>query len=529
MAASSRLTTIADLVAQKAEQDLETPILIFVEVLPDGSLRDESRTYGELMRNAERLAAKLAALGVGRGVCFAIMMNNHPEFVEAMIAAALLDAVFVPLDPRTKGEKLVFMLEHAECVGAICADYAAPSLMAASPGRTRFDWLVVVGEAGAASGLEVVSYGEVLAAFAPPLAPASVDPDRPMFLMFTSGTTGNPKAVEQTHAQYLASANGMRALGVGPGDVLYTGLSLTHTNAQGTLRGGLAGSIPVVISRRFTKSRLWDICRAYGCTVFNLLGGMIPEVYSAPPRADDADNPVRLIISAGMPLPLWNAYRERFGVEICEVYGATEGGGGLINRPGEGPIGSIGKPAPGGEAAAFDEQNQRCAPFERGELRFRRADGGLTKVAYHKNSEASREKVRDGWYRTGDIVHCDEEGWFYFDHRVGGGVRRNGDFVSPALVEAEISRSSLVTDVFVYGVATRTNVAGEKTLVATVVPADPAAFENEMLLAYCRAKLERNDVPELIHVVDAIPKTISEKPIERECIAMLLRSGVIKA
>ncbi len=114
----------------------------------------------------------------------------------------------------------------------------------------------------------------------------------------------------------------------------YTGLSLTHANAQlitlgNILKMGLRG----VISLRFTKSRLWDICRHYGCTTFNLLGGMTTAVYSEAPRADDGDNPVRFVLSAGMPAAIWENFARRFNVAIFEFYGAAEGGM-IFNPPG---------------------------------------------------------------------------------------------------------------------------------------------------------------------------------------------------
>lgn len=505
--------SIADLVARKAREGSAAPILTFVEVNSDGALVHQTRRYADLFRNGEALARRLTAQGVRPGNRFAIMMHNHPEFVEGMIAAAMLGAVFVPIDPRTMGEKLAFMLDHAGCTGAICARYAAPAVMTAKAESPRLRWVIVIGDVEEPGTSPALS----------PFAPVETDPDTPMFLMFTSGTTGNPKAVVQTHAQYLGAAYSTGRFGIGRDDVLYTGLSLTHINAQVTLRMGLANALPVVISHKFTKSRLWDICGAYGCSVFNLLGGMIPEVFSAPERPDDADNPVRLIISAGMPTSLWDAYRTRFGVDICEIYGATEGGGAMFNPPGAGPIGSIGKPLPGTEAMAFDDADRACAPFEPGELRFRRADGGATAIAYHDDAEAGRAKMAGAWYRTGDIVHHDADGWFFFHHRIGGGVRRNGYFVNTTLVEAALSRSGLIDDVFVYGVADARNVAGEKTLVAAVVPSSPAAFSTEAMLGYCRANLEANDVPQIVQVLNAIPKTISEKPIERDCIALLDR------
>ncbi|MET0371112.1 MAG: AMP-binding protein [Sphingobium sp.] len=521
--------TLVELLTRKVAAEPDLTILTVVEVNPDGSFSDERRTYAELMRNAASLAVTLRGLGVGEGSHFAIMMRNHPEFVEAMIAGIMLGAVFVPIDPRTMGSKLDYVLRFSECTGVIGTADCLEAVAGLPDALPDLRWMVHVAGAPAigAGGQRLLCFADAIANDGD-IAPIAADPHDPMFMMFTSGTTGNPKGVVMSHAQYMAYARG-RGFGAGPDDRCYTGLSLTHINAQGTLRSGLAHSVPVVMSRKFTKSRLWDICRAYGCTTFTLLGGMIPEIFSVPPKPDDADNPVRLIISSGMPRDLWNRYRERFGVEICEGYGSTEGGGALVNPPGEGPAGSIGRPFGATEAAVFDEAGRRCGPNEPGELRFRQQDGKAPRVSYYKNAEASQAKVRDGWFHSGDIVHYDEDGWFFFHHRVGGGVRRNGDFVNTALVESVISQSPLVDDVFVYGVETPGKVAGEKMLVAAVVAARDADYSEAALLAHCRAHLERNDVPELFQLLDAIPKTISEKPIERACIDLLGERGLLPA
>lgn len=514
---------LAALVARQAAAAPDFRALTFVAVAEDGGLVDQTRSFAELDGRAGALAARLAGLGIGKGSVFAIMMANEPAFVEAMLAAARLGAIFVPIDPRVVGEKLDYMLRFSESQGVVCTADCAEAVAALAERPPSLRWLIVEDDAadGAADGLQRLAYEGLVTAGAavPPFAETA--PGDPMMMMFTSGTTGNPKAVVMPFGQYMLGAYSKAAFGVSDDDVLYTGLSLTHINAQTTLRRGLAGPVPVVISRKFTKSRLWDICRAYGCTVFNLLGGMIPEIYSVPEQPGDIDNPVRLIISAGMPPDLWVEYRRRFGVEICEIYGSTEGGGTLINRAGEGPIGSMGRPLAGFEAACFNEAGERCAPFEPGELRFRRTDGAPIAVHYLNNPAASAEKVQDGWFRTGDICHVDGEGWYYFHYRVGGGVRKNGDFVSTALVESAISRSGLVADVFVYGVQTAQNTAGEKMLVAAVVPQDPATFTEAALIAHCRETLQKNDVPDIVQVLEAIPRTISEKPIERACIALL--------
>ncbi|MCP3446128.1 AMP-binding protein [Bradyrhizobium sp. CCGUVB14] len=520
------LETIADLVATHAAKTPAKIALTFVDVTADGTYRTEERSYAQLERKGAALARHLAALGLGRGDTFALMMANHPEFVEAMLAAAMLGAIFVPIDPRTIGEKLSFMLSHAQCRGVICSADCAAAI--ASVESNALSWAVILTEQSAwppSIARVNLSYGDILKDGGS-CDRISVSPVDPMMLMFTSGTTGNPKAVVISHGAYMSRARGMHGIELRADDILYTGLSLTHINAQGTLRIGLTAGLPVVISRKFSKRHLWSICRTFDCTIFNILGGMIPEIYSIPEAPDDSDNPVRLIISAGMPPDLWKEYERRYGVRICEIYGSTEGGGALTNPPGSGPIGSLGKPPPELEAAVFDDDGRHCHPMQPGELRFRRKDSVPIKTAYFKNPEASEAKVADGWFCTGDIVHQDEDGWFFFHYRIGGGIRRNGDFINTALVEAAVIKSGLVADVFVYGIATSQNVAGEKTLVAAVVPRT-VDFSRAALRAYCSRTLQTRDIPEIIQVLSEIPKTISEKPIERLCIERLQESGIV--
>lgn len=523
-------TTLAALIADKARTNPELDILTVVTVAGDGKLEDETRSYRQLYANSQALARGLANLGVGQGDKLAVMMNNHPEFVETMVASCILGAAFIPIDPRTMGAKLSYMLDFTDCQGAICTDYCLASVLAVVADCPQLKWLMVVPTAADVAlprtPLPLADYRDLVAAAGAPLSHAEQGPEDTMFMLFTSGTTGNPKAVLFPHQKYMGLTLSPLVTGITTSDRYYTGLSLTHVNAQGTLAGALGQEIPCVLSRKFTKSRLWDIIRHYGCTTFNLLGGMIPEIYAMPEKPDDADNPVRVVQSSGMPAHLWQKFEKRFGLLLAEGYGATEGGG-MRNAPGEGPVGSIGKPSYGWVAEILDAEGNICPPNVEGEICFRREDNSPIVVQYYKNPEASSDKVRDGWLHMGDLGHKDENGWFYFHHRVGGGVRRNGDFVNTTLVETVLMDSPLVADVFVYGVATASNVAGEKTLVAAVVPTDPTAYDGNQLLAYCRAHLERNDVPEIFQVLDEIPKTISEKPIEKACIELLVARGLV--
>lgn len=521
-----RVNDIARLIEAQCARMADFEALTVVEVAPDGCFRDERRTYAQLRDNGRRLALLLQRQGIGEGDHVVIMLQNHPEFVEVMIAAAYLGATFVPVDPRSMGEKLAYMLNFVEAKTVIAGSYAVEALVqvANALSVTRDVLLVGVDEAPLASKLRCQSYDAALPTSSEGLVTVEPDQRSPMFMMFTSGTTGNPKAVVRCHLEYMKTRKGLTFLGVEAGDTLYTGLPLCHVNAHSTLATGLSLGLRTVLSRRFTKSRLWDICRAYSCTVFTLLGGMIPELFAVPERPDDADNPVRLLISSGMPAELWEAFERRFGVVITEVYGSTEAGGTLINLKGEGPKGSMGKPPPGMEAAIFDTDGNACAPFVPGELCFRMVTGAASNVAYFQNEKASEEKTKGGWFRSGDIAHRDGDGWFYFRYRAGGGVRRNGDFVNTALVETVLVRSPLVEDVYVYGVPTPANVAGEKTLVAAVVVAEGG--DVEAVRDWAAGHLQKNEVPEIWQRLDAIPKTVSEKPIEHACIGLLKEAGL---
>ncbi len=512
---------IADMIAVRAEEKPDLDVLTFERLdCTEGRCPDETRTYAELQENANRIAAELIARGLAPGERFALMLRNHPEFVETMIAASITATVFVPIDPRTRGDKLAYTLNNSECRGVVCGDYCLAQVGEVREKTPGVDWILALDskeEAGSIDLSEVPGtdpLSEVLSRSAATVDSRLKSGSDPLQIIYTSGTTGDPKGVVFPNDRFGMFAMLGVVMGYGPEDRPYTGLSFTHGNAQAvTLGPSLSMGLRGVFSRRFTKSRLWQICRRLGCTTFSLLGGMATAIYSEPEREGDGDNPVRMVISAGMPRAIWESFEKRFNVDVFEWYGAVEGG--MAFKPiGVGPIGSFGKPPPTLDMKIVDDDGNECPAGAPGEI-ISRPVGGRAEVEYFGNKKASESKTEGGWLRSGDIGHTDEEGWFYFDYRKGGGIRHNGDFINPGFVEKVVAEHAMVTDVFVYGVPAASGAPGEKDAVAAIVATEGIEFSPQAIYDACRAGLEANFVPSYLQVVEQIPKTASEKPQER--------------
>ncbi len=486
-----------------------------------GLYADEPLTYKEIAASAFKLARAYRDLGIGRGDAVASVMRNHPESVVASGAANLLGIVGVPIDPRTKGEKLGYMLQDCKAKAVITTGDLLPEVERVAreiKGIERI-WLNLKPDADPDLANRYPTINEILAG--PDIFEVEGrvdDPNLPMAIIYTSGVTGNPKGVVIKSSRTLMFSTLAPAMiwKYTPESALYTGLSLTHGNAMAiTLLPALAMGILGVISQKFTKSRIWDICRKYGCTTFSLLGGMMAGIYNEPPKPDDADNPVEVVISAGTPAPIWEAFEKRFGVKILEWYGAVEGG--FAYKPiGEGPIGSFGKPLDGlMEAIVVDENDDEVPPGVTGEL-LMRAMNVKPEVEYYGREKDSEAKTRGGWLRTGDMVHKDGEGWLFFDYRKeGGGLRRAGDFIIPSYVEKVIGEHPDVSEVCVYGIPAASGAPGESDLVAAVAPFAGRTVDPASVFEVAKEGLEPNSVPSYLQVVEEIPKSASEKYLDR--------------
>ena len=506
---------LAHLIEQKAIDTPDKEILIFEK----GKMGEDILTYGDIHQASNKVARFLLDNGIEKGDRFALFMRNHPEFVYAMTAATTIGAVVVPIDPRSRGERLKYLLENSDSKGVIVSGECLGQLEEVMDGLPEFKFTSVAWkeEQGIDPTDKYHALNETLEADTWGVVDQMIfDVRHPMEVIYTSGTTGDPKGVvlrnNRTGAVNLLN---LLAWKYKPNDILYTGLSLTHGNAQAvTLLPALSNGYKAVVSSRFTKSRIWDICRKYECTSFSLLGGMMAGIFNEPEKPDDTDNPVKVVISAGTPRVIWEAFEKRFDVKILEWYGAVEGGF-SFKPPGVGPIGSFGKTLPGiMELKVVDEQDNEVEPGVTGELIVRMIKGE-TKVDYLKKPEESEEKTRGGWLRTGDMVNRDEKGWFFFDYRQGTELRRAGDFIQPDYVEKIIGEHPDISDVSVYGIPAASGAPGESDLVAALEPFEKKTIDPKSIFDKCKDDLEANFIPSYLQVVDEIPKSISEKALDR--------------
>ncbi len=487
-----------------------------------GELGDERITYAMLHNNAFKIAGELRRIGIGPGDCFGIMMRNYPEFVYLLSAASIVGATAVPVDPRASGERLKYMLGFPEVKAVFTTEDIIKNITGIRQELPRLEHLYLTRKPDIRSGthsafpfLNEITGNDSVSFMEPVSQDTSPSSSHALEIIFTSGTTGEPKGVVVKQDRFGSYALLAQLVwGYGEQDVLYTGLSFTHGNAQAvTMVPALAMGVKAVISPQFTKSRIWDICRKYGVTTFSLLGGMMSGIYNEPRKPGDADNPVKTVISAGTPRSIWQAFEKRFNVLIHEWYGAVEGGF-AHKQPGQGPVGSFGKPLEGlMEMKILDDDDRECPPLVTGEIVWRMA-GEHAEVIYYKNKKASEEKTRAGWLRTGDMGHTDEEGYFFFDYRKGGGLRRQGEFIQPDYIEKIIGEHPDVSEVCVYGIPASSGAPGESDLVAAIAPFEGKTLNPADIFRMCKDKLTPNTVPSYLQIVRDIPKTVSQKPLE---------------
>lgn len=486
---------------------------------------DDCRRFANLLLDRRRPGAPFH---VG------VLLDNTPDYLFAFGGAALVGATVVGLNHTRPPEGLVRDASHTD-VSFVITEPRHAGMLAGWEGELlvsrRFpDPDDPAPDDPAAGDPEVAGGDDLGAALA---AVGSDDPglepdlDTRWALIFTSGTSDAPKAVICTQRRLLVTGNRLSMiLDVGPDDCGYVCMPLFHSNA---VMVGWAPSVihgaGVGLARRFSVSSFLPDVRRYGCTWFGYTGKPLSYLVASPERPDDARNPLRIAFGNEGSPEVVEEFSRRFGVEVVDAYGATEGGI-AVNRDVAPRPGALGKVTDnvkvvdeaGNELprARFDPQGRLVNADECvGEIV--NVGGAGPFEGYYNNPEASERTTKRGWYWSGDLGYVDADGYLYFAGRNADWIRVGGENFPAGPIEAVVSRYPDALMAAVYGVPDEQ--AGDQVMAALIVKDghafDPAGFARFL---DAQADLSERYRPRYVRVAASLPMTGTNKVVKRQLV-----------
>jgi len=479
---------------------------------------DSTWTFAEALADSARYGQLfLARRDPARPFHVGVLLENLPEFVLAEIGAGLCGAVTVGLNPTRRGEPLARDVMHADCQLVITEERFAPQLADALASITTGRPHVLVAETSLHTALSEQ----------PATDPGiTADPDDLALLVFTSGTTAGPKAVQRSHGKLALMGHGavFTMCAATAADVVYCAMPLFHANAQILSLGvALAAGCELVLTRRFSASGFLADVRRHGCTLFNYVGSPLAYIMATPERPDDADNPLRLAYGNEAPPQYVDGFARRFGCRVVDGYGASEVGVSFTRADGD-PPGALGLAGPGVEIldeagrpcppARFDEHGRLANPEEAiGEI-VNTGGTGLFE-GYYKNIDATATRTRGGRFHTGDLGYRDANGYVYFAGRDVEWLRVDGENFLARPVEQILQRHPDVVLAAVYGVPDAE--AGDRTMAALELRSgarfDPGAFGTFLA---AQPDLSPKWMPTYVRVTSALRRSETNKVQKRE-------------
>lgn len=475
-------------------------------------------TYTDLLDAARRTAGFIAAHGIGRGDPVGVLLPNRAAWVETWAALGWLGAVTVAIHPELRGGFLRDALRLAGCRALIVDADALPAVRAVLAELDEPPLLIVEG-AGSAVDPGTIAYPG-RHAHAARIGPATVAPQDPAMILYTSGTSGQAKAVLMPHAHcYLFGLGTCVHLDLGADDRYYVALPLHHANGLlMQVYACLIAGATAVLAGRYSATRWRAEIAACGATHTNLLGATAAFVLAQPADASDREHRLRVLGLAPTPPGLVDALSTRYGIaRVVGVYGMTEVNIPLYTaRDGSSPDGSCGRVwAEHFEVAVVDPDDDRPrAPGEVGELVVRPRTAAGFMAGYVGQAAATVEAWRNLWFHTGDAVRMDAAGNVFFVDRIKDVIRRRGENLGSAQVEAALTDLPGVAEVAALA-RPAPGLGAEDELVLVVVCADGAQPDAAAIHAWCARNLPRHAQPDWVDFAPALPKTPTGKVMKR--------------
>ncbi len=528
----SQAYTVADRLEERAHAHPERPFVRY-------ETRDLS--YGALNADANRSAYAGREAGLERGDVAALIMENRPEFLATWMGFSKLGVTTALLGPQLRGRTLQHALDTVRPRLIVAGSESAAAF--SSLGRTPDAPLFVAGDTDSELPGSIpdaaASWDALLAAGSDanpdPALRAGLVAGDDLFYLFTSGTTGLPKAARLSHMRWLGVGDGMSAVaGYGENDVIACVLPLHHGAAGMVVTScALSQGASLWLARRFSASRFWGEVRRRGVTGFQYVGEICRYLANQPPGPYDRDHRLRVMMGAGLGADVWRVFLERFGVErILEGWSSTEANTSLINL--DGVVGSCGRiPYPerhNGRLIRFDLETEthprdsrgfcvECAPGEAGEFVGRileLPDSGAGRFEGYTDAAATSGKILrdvfergDRWYRSGDLLRADADGYFSFVDRIGDTYRWKSENVSTQEVAESLAGFPGLEIANVYGV--RVPGTEGRAGMAALVLSKGLPFDGGAFFAWTTDRLASHAAPVFVRLVSEADVTTTFK------------------
>ena len=492
-------------VAQYLERHAaQTPDLVAIR------FEGRSISYGQLNRDANRLASSLRAAGVAAADRVALYLPNVPEFAVAYYAAQKLGAIPVTINAILKMEEVRYLLDDSGASVVVTMDELTGYV---SDDCTALRLRIVVDPKGTKPGWSALA--DLLTTGGDRFESVERGPEDIAALLYSSGTTGFPKGVSLTQHNIhsnIALPPLARYSDYRPGDRLATFLPLFHVYGQNYIMNAaiLAGAtivlftrfVPDVVLRAIGEERITHFF-AVPTIYINLLAMDLSGYDLSSLRYE-------MSAAATMPEEISRRWTERFGRRVFEGYGLTECSPfSCYNDSVEHRFGSVGRAVDGFELKIFDESDRELPFGEQGEIVIR-GDGVMQ--GYWMRPDESKASLRGGWLHTGDVGRMDKDGYVYITDRVKDMINVSGFKVWPAEVEQYLYKLPGIQEAAVYGIPA--GAQGEKVVVAVVLKAG-ATLTAEDVIAYCRQHIAAYKVPAQVDIVKELPKSPSGKLLKR--------------
>lgn len=481
------------------------------------SFEGKAYSYAFTDRHANRVANGLRDKArVKKGDHVGLLLGNCPEFLWSIFGLGKLGAVAVPFNTAAKGELLGYLLGHSRVSVLIVEDELLPRAEAYLRKSKAIHTVIVVpgpaaSGAGSAADLATMPFAALEEA---PDTPPAVDVSHrdPMFLMYTSGTTGPSKGVIAPHSQGLSIGDQLaKVYGYSSDDILYTCLPLFHGNAlwYSMMPAFLCGAT-LTVSRRFSASRFWQEVVESGATQANALGAMANIVMKELGQLDRNHLKLRqCMVVPALDHEAGKPFRD-MGIKLTSLFAQTETFAVTLHGPDEPAekAGSAGRAHPYTEVAILDDEDQILPPGEVGEIAVRPRAPGIMMQGYFDMPVETLGTMSTLWFHTGDRGYLDRDGYLYFVDRKKDAIRRRGENISAYELEMIISRHPALREAAAVAVSSE---LGEDDVLVCVIANPDAKVDFAEIIAFCDANMPYFMVPRYLHILEELPKTASEK------------------